>query len=371
MFYLARAPESAIELELDRLFESSYLTPTAGIGGVAKSTALDFCVDEIPLYPLSGEGEHLWLKIRKVSIDAQTLLERVAERFGMHANDVGCAGLKDKEAVTTQWLSVHVKGDPETLVGPLADGIEVVEATRHANKLKMGHLKGNHFTITLRDVDEARMEDAFETMRMLSAMGVPNYFGPQRFGHGRRTFVQGWRALAQGELTPFLRKNKRMRQLSLNAVQSAMFNRVLHLRISSGHFATPMCGDVLEKHEGGLFRVDASNLAEAAQLLTSGAAVPTGPMMASRMLRATDEVAGIEDRVMAEFGLTAEMFERRRSELRGERRPLAVRLSDVHVEALEPGVIQIGFSLPSGSYATVLLRELMKNEAFNGSASPS
>lgn len=333
---------------------------------MAKSRPEDFVVTEIPLYAPCGEGEHVWLKIQKINLDANTLIDRIAERFDAPRGDVGVAGLKDKDAVTTQWISVSSRTDPAEFLGRWDDQIEVLEATRHSNKIKMGHLEANHFLITLRHVTPGAATSAKQVLDTLQTIGVPNYYGPQRFGYQRRTFIQGWQAIAQGELSPFLRKNKRIRILSLNAVQSAVFNYVLNQRVKSGTLGTALNGDVLEKHAGGLHRVDETNIDESTALITTGQAVPTGPMMASRMLRPTATVAELEAHALSQFRLDDAMFDRRRSELRGERRPLAVRASDITVEEIDDDTIRIGFSLPSGSYATVLLRELMKNDAFNG-----
>ncbi len=371
IFYLARSPESAIELDLETLLAQPYLTADLpGVGGVAKTNPEDFRVTELPLYAASGEGEHVWFRVQKVGMDGQTLVDKVADRFGVSRSEVGFAGFKDKYAVTQQWMSVWDRAlDPAELMGQWSEEITVLEATRHTNKLKMGQLEGNHFVLTLRDVPADQIVFAEAILERIKSHGVPNYFGPQRFGHGFRTFWQGWNAIALGQLAPHLRKNKRMRSLSLNAVQSAVFNHVLTQRIESGTFSTAVVGDVLEKKEGGLARVDTENLAEWQANVAAGLAWPTGPMMAARMLRATDGVAEQEAESMALFGLTEEMFARRRTDLRGERRPLTVRADNVEFEQLGNDAIRVGFSLPSGSYATVLLRELMKNEDFNGPTS--
>lgn len=365
--YPGPTSESAIELDLDTLFVQTFLTADQpGIGGVAKANPQDFVVTEIPLYAPSGEGEHVWLRLQKTNLDANTMIDRVAQRFDVPRADVGLAGLKDKDAITTQWVSVASKADPEPFLGTWDEHIQVLEATRHTNKIKMGHLEANHFLITLRDVLPGAATRAREVLNTLQHIGVPNYYGPQRFGYQRRTFIQGWQAIARGELTPFLRKNKRIRILSLNAVQSAVFNYILNQRILSGTLATALNGDILEKHAGGLHRVDLENQSLSQALISQGHAVPTGPMMASRMLRPTADVAQLEDQALAAFQLDEAMFERRRSELRGERRPLAVRTQNLTLEEIDDSTLRVGFSLPSGSYATVLLRELMKNDAFNG-----
>ncbi|MEZ4462164.1 MAG: tRNA pseudouridine(13) synthase TruD [bacterium] len=373
MFYRAIATESAIELDLEALLDQPYLTQgSPGIGGVAKSVPQDFIVEEIPLYELSGEGEHVWIKIRKTALDAQSLADLVAEKTGVTRHEVGFAGLKDKSAVTTQWFSVHHHTlDPQSLIGPWGESVEVLEATRHTNKLKVGHLVGNRFTLTIRHVDPERIDDGAKIIETIRASGVPNYFGPQRFGSGRRTFWQGWNAITKGQLAPHLRKNKRLRSLSLSAVQSAVFNYIVAQRIAGGTFTSALVGDILEKAEGGLARVDAENQAEWSDAVARGLATPTGPMMASRMLRATDEVADMESRAVALFGLDEAMFERRRGDLRGERRPLSVRVEDLTYDAVQEDVVRVGFSLPSGSYATVLLRELMKNDHYNGPSTES
>lgn len=368
IFYPAGAQESAIELDLENLLAQPYLTADLpGIGGVAKSKPEDFIVEELPLYPLSGEGEHVWIKLEKTGLDANSLVDLVAQKAHVERTDVGFAGLKDKSAITTQWVSIHDRRiDPQTLMGPWTDTVRVVEATRHANKLKVGHLRGNHFTLTIRQVAPEKVDDGAKIVEVIRQIGVPNYFGPQRFGTDRRTFWQGWTAIAKNDLAPHLRRNKRLRSLSLSAVQSAVFNHVLTKRIEANALGKALLGDVLEKSGGGLARVDAENIEAWSAAVGRGEAIPTGPMIASRMLRPTLLVDAIERESMQAFGLTDEMFERRRSEMRGERRPLSIRVSDLTYEVIEDDVVRVGFSLPSGSYATVLLRELMKNNAYNG-----
>jgi hypothetical protein len=153
------------------------------IDGVIGPAPEDFVVDEVPLYPQSGAGEHLYVRIEKRSYTTPAMVRAVTRAAGVDERDVGYAGLKDKHAVTRQWLSLPLKARPPS-EWPLPEGIRVVEHTRHSNKLRTGHLLGNRFRITLVTEDAGALEKASATAELLRSRGLLNYFGGQRFGRG-------------------------------------------------------------------------------------------------------------------------------------------------------------------------------------------
>jgi len=162
--------------------ELPYLTAEVpGIGGRIKAQPEDFVVEEVPLYQPCGEGTHVYFRVEKTGLSTMRAVGDIAHALGRAPRDIGYAGLKDADAVTTQTFSVeHV--NPDTVRRLALPRMLVVDVSRHTNKLKLGHLAGNRFTIKIRDVDPARAGDVRGMMETFNKRGVPNYFGPQRFG---------------------------------------------------------------------------------------------------------------------------------------------------------------------------------------------
>jgi tRNA pseudouridine13 synthase len=329
----------------------------AGSGGRVKATADDFRVDELPAYAPAGSGPHLWLRVEKRDRTTRDVMRELARALGVGEREVGCAGLKDRAAVTTQWLSFPVARDPDpaTLSG---DGYLVLEASRHQNKLRTGHLRGNRFAITVRDGDAARARACAEALR---ARGFANFFGPQRFGASGRNAELG-RALLLGRGDAEVRRAGRdrfLRRLVLSAWQARGFNTWLAERLRDGLFAQAIAGDVLKKLDsGGLFTCQdpAVDTARVAAFECS----PAGPMFGHKLRPAQGEALRREERLLVEEGVTLADLARGGGETEGTRR--AGRLPvEIALEELAGGYRAL-FELPRGSYATVILAELTKAE---------
>jgi tRNA pseudouridine13 synthase len=330
-----------------------------GAGGRVKGAPEDFRVDELPAYAPSGAGPHLYLRVEKAGWTTRDAVRELARRLGVADRDVGVAGLKDRHAVTTQWLSFPVPRDPDpaTLA---AEGLRVLEVSRHGNKLRTGHLRGNRFAVAVRGGDPGRARAAAAA---LAVRGLPNFFGAQRFGAGGRNAEVG-RAILQGRLADpeaaRAARDRFLRRLCISAWQSALFNRWLAARIADGLFATALAGDVMKKLDtGGVF--DCEDAA------TDGARVerfeisPAGPMFGHAMRPAGGAAEEREAALLAADGVTAADLARGRGEAEGTRR--AARLPvQVAVEATDGG-FRATFELPRGSYATVVLGEMVKGEA--------
>ena len=174
-----------------RRFDLPYLTADLpGTGGSIKASPEDFLVEERPLYEPSGEGSHVFLWIEKRGITTFEVIHRLAGALGVDARDIGYAGLKDAQAVARQYLSVeHVS--PEKALAVAADDFRVLDARRNPTKLRMGHLAGNHFRITVRGAVPDAVERARAVLERIAAHGMPNFYGPQRFGNGGRNAVVG------------------------------------------------------------------------------------------------------------------------------------------------------------------------------------
>lgn len=374
----------------------------AGLVGRIREQPEDFRVEEIAAYEPSGSGPHLYIALTKRGITTPAAVAAVARAFGIGQGDVGTAGLKDRHAVTTQWFSVNLevaRQDPDAALAELdADpALHVESATRHTNKLKTGHLRGNRFTLVVRDVDRQRLSTGAldAVVARLAAHGMPNYFGSQRFGRDLDNLPRGLAMLSGRE-----RVGGGLRRMLVSAVQSAVFNAVTATRLELGAHERVLDGDVLMRVEsGGCFvsddaardqaRLDAGELVLAgpmpgSQLLTAGGApgwleariaeaIGVGARGRDADLAAHDEVAGAWPRPLWPIEPAgAQVSLRAAGKLaRGARRAMMVRPSELGwhvVEAVdaapqETGSRQVGvelrFSLPSGSYATTLLSEFM------------
>jgi tRNA pseudouridine13 synthase len=266
--------------------------------------------------------------------------------------------MKDKDAVTTQWLSFPVARDPDlaALGGP---GLTVLEASRHGTKLRTGHVRANVFSILVRGGDPARARLAGEA---LATRGLPNFFGPQRFGAEGRNAEVG-RALLRGEETPEVRRAARdrfLRRLSISAYQALLFNRWLAERMADGLLAAALAGDVMKKLDtGGLF--DCEDPAVDGPRVARFEISPAGPMFGHKLRAAKGEALAREQRILTAEAMALPDFSRGGGEAEGTRRAARLRVQ-VAIEPEGDGY-RARFELPKGSYATVVLRELMKGEA--------
>lgn len=331
---------------------SHYLTPDLpGIGGLIKVEPADFEVEEIPAYEPVGTGDHLFLWVEKTDLGAEYFTRQVARRLNIPNGEVGTAGLKDRRAVTRQWVSV-----PATCEATLAqldgDGIRVLNVSRHANKLKPGHLRGNRFRILVREATPGDVEPVLGRIRDL---GLPNFYGPQRFGRDGETAALGM-AMLKGEpnkvRAPFLRK------LALSAAQSLLFNDYLARRMADGFFRTVIAGDVMAKWPaGGMFT--AADVPTEQRRFDARETVTAGPMFGRKTFPAHADAADREAAVLADAGLSRTSFEGFGKLVMGTRRHNLVYVEDLSASWEAEG-LRLTFTLPAGCYATVLLREIMK-----------
>ncbi|MFL5358629.1 tRNA pseudouridine(13) synthase TruD [Archangium sp.] len=325
-----------------------------GCGGAFKLVPEDFEVEELPAYEPSGEGEHLYLWVEKRGRDTRELVKALAGALGVDEGDIGVAGMKDRQAITRQLLSVPAKAEPRVADFAL-EGVRVLWTRRHGNKLRTGHLKGNRFRLRLRGVKDVGA--ARESFTRLGARGVPNYFGDQRFGREGDNADFG-RLLVLGQRLP-RRPDKFQRKLYLSAFQSRLFNRALVERLRAGTFDTALLGDVLRREDsGGLFVCEAPEVD--GPRVASFEVSPAGPLFGPKMTAATHAVAEAEAKLLADEGVTLDDFKRGGDETQGGRRPYRVRLGNPALE-VEGEDLVLTFELPKGSYATEVLHELLKD----------
>jgi tRNA pseudouridine13 synthase len=332
-----------------------------GTGGTAKVSPEDFLVEEVPAYLPSGAGEHLYLWIEKRGLSTSEAVKTIARALGVSDRDVGYAGQKDRKAITRQWISVHTKSAAPTSDDP---NLQILEASRHGNKLRLGHTKGNRFTLTVRGTAPDAAARAQATLAHLAAHGLANFYGVQRFGRKGDNAALGAALLWLGEHTElaFAKKDRFLKRLALSALQSELFNRVLTARLNDGLFDEVFVGDVLRKREsGGVFLC--TDAVTDRERLHSREIDVTGPMPGNRERPAATGVPRErEDRVLAEAGVPREAFAKAGDEAEGARRPFRIPLDGATAKAVGDDALELSFELPSGSYATRVLAEVMKSD---------
>lgn len=407
-----------------------YTAELPGIGGFIKQDVEDFIVHEVPLYTPEGVGTHGYVRVEKRGISTMEAAKLIARALGRKTFDVGYAGLKDARAVTTQWFSLEHE-ESDRLRKMDVPRLKVLEVTRHRNKIKMGHLAGNRFVIKVRNpewgrfgisVNDARKK-AEDVWAVLGKTGVPNFFGPQRFGmrhdnhllglallrsnfkefadrflgdpdeevdHGqvlaaRRMYKNGkleealrsWpghlnqerRALAAmikrkgNPKMAVLAIDVKLKQLLVSALQSFLFNQVLERRLPK--FATILPGDLCWKHDNGSVFAVGPNPDDAMKEQGRADAheiSPSGPLFGYKMTEAASVVKIMEDAVLAANELTLDAF-RGPAGSHGGRRAMRTFPKDFAIETGQDQrgpFLQFDFTLSSGSYATVVLGEMMK-----------
>jgi tRNA pseudouridine13 synthase len=323
------------------------------VGYRLRSAPEDFLVEELPLYEPAGEGEHTFVLVEKRLLTTEEAARALAREAGVAPREVGYAGRKDRVAVARQWLSVPGLA-PEAALGLEARGLRVLEARRHRHKLRTGQLRGNRFRLVVRDVDAAAEERARRRAEELLRVGMPNRFGSQRFGADGANPERARELLAGGGAWP---RDRRAARFLLSSLQSAVFNEVLARRPLP--LGAVELGDVaMVCASGGCFLVeDAAAEQPRAERFEISA---TGPVFGTRMTEARGAPGERERAACAAFGVDAERFRPPPGvRARGARRPFRVRPEGLRVEAAGAGALALAFELPAGSYATVLVEELL------------
>jgi len=393
----------------------------AATGGVIRQRWEDFKVTEIPLYTPCGSGEHLYITIEKSNRTTIQARDHLAKVLGVRREEVGFAGFKDKRAIAVQTFSVPSLSDRdvESIDAPW---IRVLDLSRHRNKIRTGHLEGNRFEIRIRDVKQQHLSDVLELLDRISTSGLPNFYGPQRFGmHGdgarigsallrrqidvaidlllaprdgveeeyRSAFAAGDIDLARRMLPPGrtaeasiltslkthpgnLRAAARriphaLRKMYYSAFQAELFNWVLQERIhrSPDAFWCPWPGDICQM-EGHRSRfhvpLDEGSVKREQDRAQAGEISPTGPIF-GRKMHVPEGVAGeIESAILISEGLrpASWLSHVRGMKLDGTRRSLRIQVGDPSAEwEEEHQSLLISFTLPAGAFATILLEQIM------------
>jgi len=331
-------------------------------------TSRDFIVDEIPLYEFTGEGEHLIVHVRKKDMTTWEMITAIAKYCKIKQRDIGYAGLKDKHAMTMQYISILAKGNEEKLKTFNHDKIKILSTTRHNNKIRTGHLKGNHFKVRLKKVLGVQKDKLDSVLKWVKKNGVPNYFGNQRFGNHGDNWKEG-KAIVEGTLKM---RDRKTRTFLINAYQSYLFNNWLSKRIElsmlleafseadsekvfelpkgslagtkkQAHFFKVLEGDLMMHYPfGRVFELE--SLEEESKRFSEFDIAPSGLLAGTRVSRTTK---------------TSELLEKNYDEEideNGVRRYAWIKVTDVKKTYVEEKAhYELEFSLPKGSYATNVL----------------
>ncbi len=330
-----------------------------GIGGKIRATPEDFRVEEIDLYQPSGTGTHLYVNITKRDKTTREVQLQLAKLFKIRPQNVGTAGLKDKNSIATQTISIQLgqganKNEAVDRIQSRLD-LTVNWAEFHSNKLRAGHLIGNKFQVTITKIPmstSAAIERIDEIVDIIHEKGLPNYYGEQRTGTTREKILEGWEVLNGQKRI----KDRWLSKLRLSGFQSYLCNRYLAERVNRGLFDTLITGDIAKKHDtGGIFWV--SDLETDQPRFMSQEISFTAPIFGHKMSKPLGESAGLEEEILEETGVTLETL--KRAKLTGTRR-FGRQIPKIEVMRTQKG-IQLSFTLSKGGYATTLLREIMKN----------
>ncbi|MBY0112167.1 MAG: tRNA pseudouridine(13) synthase TruD [Phycisphaerales bacterium] len=378
---------------------TQYITQgVPGTGGSIKVRPEDFLVDEMPAYQPCGSGEHVYLFIEKRNLSTLDVVHILARHFGVGREAIGFAGMKDRNAITRQVFSVHTPGKkPEDFPRLEHERLQVQWADLHNNKLRLGHLIGNRFSIRIRNAGIGEIRNAKKSLDILCQRGMPNRFGPQRFGRalnnhliGRAMISSDFEGVLRGLLAPegelaeahararelYLEKkyaealaalprtahpernalralarganargavlglDRNAKRFYLSALQSAIFNSVLDARLDDATFDRLLPGDVAMKHENrACFDVDEAVAADPGthERLATFEISPTGPMWSGSMRRASLKPGELELAALTKIGLSVDQLAafdlQAPGMVEGARRPLRVPVTDADLEA--------------------------------------
>lgn len=327
----------------------------AGSSGVIRTVAEDFRVIEIPLLEPGGQGEHLWIEVRKQQVTTVSVAQTLASWAGVTLREVGWAGRKDKNAVTEQWFSIQLPGRPDPkLEWDWPQGVQVLSMCRHNRKLKTGMLKGNRFTLCVREVDGDRTQ-LEQRIAQLEHQGFPNYFGEQRFGRDGDNAESSRRFLAGNKRV----RNRDFRSTLISAARSWIFNEVLAQRVADKTWDIALVGDLLMLDgSNSFFPCDAVDEDIQARL-KQGDLHASGPLPGSSKGKQTSALpADIEQLV---FGQHADLMKGlTQKRVSASRRSFRIIPKNVSFNWPQSNALELSFELPAGAYATSLLREILR-----------
>ncbi len=304
-----------------------------------RSTPEDFIVIEDLGYAFSGEGEHVILTIVKRELNTLDVVQTLAKYANVKRMAVGFAGLKDLD-----WSRIE------------SDSLRIVSITKHHKKIRRGTLRGNAFTLILRDIDGAK-ESVEQRLTQIQQHGVPNYFGAQRFGRfsSNLTKADAW---FKGEGR---RPKQEQAKMMISAVRSYLFNQVLSARVEQGNWNVPLVGDVaLLANSRAQFHVEANDDELPSRIALDDVRL-SGPMPGdeSRAKWPEGEALALEQNALSDTLADFWLEQLRQRRIERDRRALRVMPENVSYEWLDDASLKLNFSLVSGAFATSVLREIV------------
>lgn len=325
--------------------------------GVIKSEPEDFCVQEDLGFSFDGEGEHVLVYLRKTGCNTQFVADALAKFARISARAVSYAGLKDRHAVTEQWFCLQMPGKETPDFSRFKqEGCEVLKTARHRRKLRIGALKGNRFTLVLRQI--SHRADVEARLEQIQTQGVPNYFGEQRFGRSGNNLIMA-RKWANDEIVV---KERGKRSFYLSAARSAMFNQATSARIESGHHRQVLLGDAVGlAGSGSWFTVAEGELESVQKRLAEGDVYLTAPLPGDGALGSQGEALALETKALEASGDFLSLMTRER--VAPARRALIVVPESMTWRWLDDETLRLGFELPAGSFATSVVRELVRSQS--------
>ena len=322
-----------------------------------KQSTQDFVVTEDLGFEPSGEGEHHLFYIEKENTNTAFVAEQLAKTFKQPLRNVSYAGRKDKYALTRQWFSIYAPKVKHFDINEFSlPSVTITQYTKHHKKIRTGQHKGNHFTITLRDVTD--LKAVSESLQYISENGVPNYFGEQRFGVVNTTdsgsLIGGNLALAERMMNGEEIRNRNKRSMAISALRSWLFNEFISERLAQGHYHSVLLGDALNLSKSNSFFVAEEPLDELQHRYEARDIAPTAPLWGDTQSAVSGDALAFESEISQRY---AELCDFLASlNMQTARRPIKIWPANLEWTA-QGDTLTINFWLPAGCFATSVLRE--------------
>ncbi len=346
---------TSMNLNFNQLFPTlNEITAT----GVIRCMPEDFKVTELNEIELSAEGEHLWLYVQKIGCNTDWVANQLSNVCQVPRRQVGFAGLKDRHAVTQQWFSVQLSKvtDIEKIQSALPDAVTILKSNKHSRKIKVGQLDANHFEILIRNIVHSIDGDKNQielNIQNIIENGVPNYFGPQRFGHGMGNIqkCQNWFSGS------YKVKTRNLKSLLISTARSHIFNCIVAQRIKDGTWNTPITGDILQLNKShSWFPLSDATPEETCKRLIEFDIHITAAMYGEDKVQSTQECAELETSIANQFPIYQQGFEKFR--LKQDRRAMRIFPIDFTHKWIGDN-LKLDFKLLPGAYATGIIREIL------------
>lgn len=324
-----------------RFTDYPYAFGQPSLSGVLRSQPADFVVEEQLGFAPDGEGPHFMLWVEKTGANTEWVARQLARAVKCRPMDVGFCGMKDRHAVTRQWFSVPAPAAAVDWQVPDIEGVRVLETHAHRRKLRRGAHRANRFSLTLRDVTGD--DDLDERVRQARQQGVPNYFGPQRFGRDGDNVVRAVDGARGG--------------VYLSAARSFLFNAVLAARVGRGDWNQLLPGEAVQLDGSGSFFIAEAMDDVLLRRLAEFDIHPSGPLWGKGELPSRQDAAALENDVADAMPELVALLAN--AGMRQERRALRLPVPTLEVTRREGNLCVLAFELPPGAFATSVLREII------------